>query len=51
MDVAPEDWDLFSDALFLHEHPTWTWQALQGTPEAVVTLIRQMDKSTTKKRR
>lgn len=49
-DVPRDDWDLFSDAMFLAEHPGWTWQALRDTPAEVIDLIRKYDEAMASKR-
>jgi len=38
-----EEWDL-ADALFLRNHPGWTWQALQDTPEPVVAILQDLER-------
>jgi hypothetical protein len=42
-DVSPDDWDVFSDAIFLSAHPGWTWQALQDAPDEVIEIIRKYE--------
>ncbi len=36
------DGDL-ADALFLHEHPGWSWRDLQDAPAVVVKHLRAID--------
>jgi hypothetical protein len=33
---------ILTDALFLHEHPGWSWQDLQDTPYEVIDLLRMI---------
>lgn len=48
-DLSEDDWRLFRDAVFLHKHPGWTWQAMQDAPADVIDLLTRMDNVTTKK--
>lgn len=40
-----------ADALFLVDHPGWTWRALQETPADVIALIHRSEQFLTEERR
>lgn len=42
--ASSSDPDLI-DAMFLFNHPVWTWQDYQGTPERILRILKSLDEA------
>ncbi len=44
-DLKGQPWEPFNEVVFLHNHPGWSWRDLQETPDDVIELMRELDRS------